>query len=41
LEDNKTSITEIKASIRPQWNQSFPENPKKIKIVDSIRNTIK
>ncbi len=38
LDDNKSSITEIKAYIRPQWNQSFPENPKKINIVDSIRN---
>jgi hypothetical protein len=41
LDQNIISITEIKASIRPQWNQSFPENSKKIKIIDSIRNIIK
>ena len=32
------SIKEIQASIRPQWNSTFPKNEKQIKIVDSIRD---
>jgi hypothetical protein len=31
-------IKEIQASIRPQWNSTFPKNENKIKIVDSIRD---
>ena len=35
----KNSIESIKASIRPQFKQSFPEKSSKIKIIDSIRST--
>ncbi|MFA6227001.1 MAG: hypothetical protein WC631_00735 [Candidatus Paceibacterota bacterium] len=34
----KDSIESIKASIRPQFKQTFPEKASKIKIFDSIRN---
>lgn len=41
VEDNKNSIEEITASIRPVWRGTFPENINKIKIIDTIRNTEK
>ncbi len=41
MENNKNSLTEIQATIRPTWRNTFPENVKKIKIVDTIRDNIK
>lgn len=41
IERNKNSLLEIQATIRPMWKNTFPENDKKIKIVDVIRNGIK
>lgn len=38
LEKNTDSITEINASIRPQWKQTFPKDAKKITITDSVRD---
>jgi hypothetical protein len=38
VEDNKNSIEEITASIRPVWRGTFPEKTNKIKIIDTIRN---
>jgi hypothetical protein len=40
IENNKNSLTEIQATIRPMWKNTFPENDKKIKIIDTIRDTI-
>ena len=40
IENNKNSLTEIKASIRPVWRNVFPENGDKIKIIDSIRDSV-
>ena len=37
IENNKNSITEIQATIRPMWKKAFPENEKKIKIIDTIK----
>lgn len=41
IENNKNSIKEIQATIRPMWRNTFPENAKKIKIVDTIRDAVK
>lgn len=41
IENNTNSLTEIKAAIRPVWRNTFPENDKKIKIIDTIRDLIK
>ncbi len=38
LENNKNSITEIKAEIKPSWKNSFPKNSNKIKMADSVRD---
>jgi hypothetical protein len=38
LSENNNSISEINAVIRPQWKNTFPENIKKIKASDSVRN---
>lgn len=38
IEENKDSISEIQATIRPQWKSAFPENIKKIKVFDIVRN---
>ncbi|MFA5934277.1 MAG: hypothetical protein WC827_00090 [Candidatus Paceibacterota bacterium] len=38
MKENKNSITEIQATIRPQWKKTFPENIKKIKVLDLVRN---
>ncbi len=40
LDENKNSIVEIKASINPIWKQTFPENIKKIKLIDSVRDNL-
>ncbi len=40
IEKNKNSLTEIQATIRPVWKNTFPENDKKIKIVDTVRGSI-
>jgi len=37
IENNKNYLTEIQAIIRPMWKNTFPENVKKIKIIDTIR----
>jgi hypothetical protein len=34
----KTSIKSISVIIRPQWKKTFPENPSRIKLFDTIRN---
>jgi len=34
----KLSIKSISAVIRPQWKKTFPENPSRIKLFDTIRN---
>jgi len=41
IENNKNSLTEIQANIRPMWKNTFPKNSKKITIVDTIRDGIK
>ena len=41
IENNKNSLTEIQATIRPMWKNTFPENSKKIKIIDTIRDIAK
>lgn len=38
IESNKNYVSEITATIRPMWKNTFPENPKKIKIVDTVRD---
>ena len=38
IENNKNSLTEIQANIRPMWRNTFPDNEKKIKIIDTIRD---
>ncbi len=38
IKENSDFITEIQATIRPQWKKTFPENIKKIKVFDFIRN---
>ena len=40
IKDNKNSLTEIEATIRPLWRNTFPEKASKIKIVDTIRDGI-
>ncbi len=37
---NKNSITNITAYINPRWKSSFPDNSKKIKIIDSVRDIV-
>ncbi|MFA6430178.1 MAG: hypothetical protein WC229_00175 [Candidatus Paceibacterota bacterium] len=34
----KTSIKSLSAIIRPQWKKTFPENPNRVKLFDTIRN---
>jgi len=34
----KTSIKSLRAIIRPQWKKTFPENPSRVKLFDTIRN---
>lgn len=41
IQNNKNSLTEIQATIRPMWRNTFPENTQKIKIVDTIRDGVK
>ncbi len=38
--NNKTSVAEIEANIRPIWKNTFPTNSNKIKVVDSIRDNL-
>lgn len=40
IEGNKDYISEIQATIRPMWKNTFPKNIKKIKIVDTIRDGV-
>ena len=40
IENNKNSLTEIQASIRPMWKNTFPEKISKIKIIDVIRGGV-
>ncbi len=40
LDKNKTSIVQIEARIRPQWKSTFPTNVDKIKVIDSVRDSI-
>ncbi len=37
LENNKKSLLEIQTSIKPIWRNTFPDNSKKIKIIDTVR----
>lgn len=37
IQENGNSITVIEATIRPQWRKTFPDNVKKIKVVDLVR----
>lgn len=41
LEDNKNVISGIEYSIRPMWRNVFPDNPSKIKIIDTVRDMTK
>jgi len=41
IENNKNSLVEIQATIRPMWKNIFPENKDSIKIVDVIRDVSK
>lgn len=41
IENNKNSLTEIQATIKPMWRNTFPNNSKRIKIIDAVRDTIK
>ncbi len=41
LDKNKNSIVEIISTIRPSWKKSFPENVKKIEVIDTITSPIK
>ena len=41
IESNKKSLTEIKASLRPIWRNTFPDDAKKIKIIDTVRDSVK
>jgi len=40
IENNKNSLSEIQASIRPMWKNTFPEKIEKIKIVDTVRDSV-
>jgi len=40
IQNNKTSVTEIEATIRPMWKNTFPTNSNKIKVVDSVRDSL-
>jgi len=40
LNTNKDSIVGINAVINPRWKQTFPSNIKKIKLIDSVRDTL-
>lgn len=40
IEDNSNSLTEIQSKIRPLWKNTFPNNEKKIKIVDTVRDIV-
>jgi hypothetical protein len=40
LDKYKNSVTEIQATIRPMWKNTFPDNASKIKIIDTVRNVI-
>lgn len=40
IENNKNSLLEIQSKIRPMWKNTFPDNTKKIKIIDTIRDNI-
>jgi hypothetical protein len=41
IKNNSNFLTEIVATIRPMWRNTFPDNDKKIKIIDIIRDVIK
>ncbi len=41
IDNNKSSISEIQATIRPMWSNTFPKNTKKIDIVDTVRDSAK
>ena len=38
VNENKNSITQMTASIMPAWDNTFPKNINKIKIVDTVRD---
>jgi hypothetical protein len=40
IASNKNYINEIQATIRPMWNSTFPSSEKKIKIIDTIRDSV-
>lgn len=40
IENNKNSVVEIQATIRPMWKSIFPEKTKKIKIIDTVRDSV-
>ncbi len=39
IENNKNYISEIQTTIRPMWNSTFPKNIKKIKTIDTVRDS--
>ena len=41
IEANKNSLVEIQATIKPMWKNTFPKSEKKIKILDTIRDSVK
>ncbi len=41
MDENKNSIIEISAVIMPMWENLFPKNTNKIKIIDSVRDAAK
>ena len=40
IEENKNFVTEIKATIRPMWRNTFPQDRNKIKVIDTIRDSL-
>ncbi len=39
--DNKNSLVEIQANIKPMWKNTFPKNAKSIRVVDTVRDGAK
>lgn len=41
ITDNKNSIVEIQANIKPMWKNTFPKSKKSIRVIDTVRDAVK